>query len=247
MVARRELREGSSPERTCIVTRAKGPPQDMIRFVVGPGKVVVPDIRRRLPGRGVWVSARADLVAKAVSQRDFSRGFKMKVEASGNLPVEIDGLLAKDCLQALSLVNKAGQVIFGFAKVEEAIGGPRLAGLIHAADCGAEGLRKLEGCVRRRRDGEEVPRINLFSSRQLDLALGRTNVVHAALMEGAASCLFLECCRRLMLFRSASPQAGASNRPSPVSEEKLGGCRLFRQSGSEWAGIETDERHEESR
>ncbi|MGH6842639.1 MAG: DUF448 domain-containing protein, partial [Methylocella sp.] len=81
------------PERTCIVTRAKGLPEDMIRFVAGPGAIVVPDIGRKLPGRGVWVKARASFVAEAVKRQAFSRGLRTKVVASDNLAAEVEALL----------------------------------------------------------------------------------------------------------------------------------------------------------
>lgn len=205
----------ASPERTCIVTRAKGTPEDMIRFVIGPDATVVPDIRRKLPGRGVWVTARADRVAEAVKRQAFTRGFKTKVVASEALAAEIEELLTKDCLQALSLANKAGQVVTGFSKVEEAIATGAIAGLVHAADCGADGVRKL-GQSLRRRFGDEpaVPRIDLFPSSQLDLALGRANVIHAALIEGTASAGFLERCRKLALYGSGSSQAASPKQSS---------------------------------
>jgi predicted RNA-binding protein YlxR (DUF448 family) len=206
--------EGSS-ERTCIVTRAKGLPQNMIRFVAGPGAIVVPDIRRELPGRGVWVTARESHVAEAVKRQAFSRCFKTKVVASESLAAEIEALLAKDCLQALSLASKAGQVVRGFAKVEEAIASGAIAGLVHAADCGADGMRKLGQSLRRRYGDERArPRVELFASGQLDLALGRANVIHAALIEGPASEGFLQRCRKLTLYRSGSPGAESPDRLS---------------------------------
>ncbi|HUI21268.1 MAG TPA: RNA-binding protein [Methylocella sp.] len=217
--------EGSH-ERTCIVTRTRGSPQDMIRFVVGPGAIVVPDIGRKLPGRGVWVTARADRVAEAIRRQAFARSFKTKVAASESLPREIEALLTKDCLQALSMANKAGLVITGFAKTEEAIALRAIAGLIHAADCGADGMRKLGQALHRRFgcDGAR-PRIQLFSSGQLDLALGRTNVIHAALIEGPAVEGFLGRCRKLALYRSGSTQVDSLDQPSGPNpneiEEKL--------------------------
>jgi len=197
-----------SPERTCIVTRTKGLPEDMIRFVMGPGAIVIPDIGRKLPGRGVWVTARADRVTEAVKRQAFSRGFKTKAVASESLAAEIEALLTKDCLQALSMANKAGLVITGFAKAEQAIALRAIAGLVHAADCGADGMRKLGQALRRRYgcDGA-TPRVDLFSSGQLDLALGRTNVIHAALIEGPASEGFLGRCRKLALYQPGSPAA----------------------------------------
>ncbi|WP_036255518.1 RNA-binding protein [Methylocapsa acidiphila] len=211
----------AGPERTCIVTRTKASPDDMIRFVVGPGGVVVPDIRRKLPGRGVWVTARADRVAEAVKRRAFARGFKAKVAASEFLAGEIEELLTQDCLQSLSIANKAGQVVAGFGKVEEAIDKGAIAGLIQAAECGADGARKVGQCLRRRFGSETArPRIELFPSHQLDLALGRTNVIHAALIAGSASEAFLVRCRRLSLYRSAPAQAPTPDCP-PGSEEDL--------------------------
>ena len=83
----------------------------MIRFVLGPGETVVPDIRRKLPGRGVWVTASAARVEEAVKRQAFARGFKKKVGAPENLAAEVEALLTQDCLQALSIANKAGQVV----------------------------------------------------------------------------------------------------------------------------------------
>jgi predicted RNA-binding protein YlxR (DUF448 family) len=184
----------------------------MIRFVMGPGAIVVPDIRRKLPGRGVWVTARADRVAEAVKRQAFSRGFKTKVVASESLAAEIEALLTKDCLQALSMANKAGLVITGFAKAEQAIASRAIAGLVHAADCGPDGIRKLGQDLRRRFGCDRAkPRVELFSSNQLDLALGGTNVIHAALIEGPASESFLGRCRKLALYR-----AGLPGKPGPA-------------------------------
>lgn len=192
-------------ERTCIVTRTKGEPEGMIRFVLGPGAIVVPDIARKLPGRGVWVTARMERIAEAVRRQAFSRGFKTKAAASESLPADIEALLTKDCLQALSMANKAGLVITGFAKVEQAIAARTIAGLVHAADCGADGMRKLGQVLRRSYGFEQtMPRVNLFSSGQLDLALGRANVIHAALLEGAASKGFLKRCQKLAFYLSGS-------------------------------------------
>ncbi len=229
------LDAAGSRERTCIVTRAKGLPGDMIRFVVGPGAIVVPDIRRKLPGRGVWVTARAGLVAEAVKRRAFSHGFKVKVVASESLAAEIEALLTKDCLQALSLASKAAQVVSGFAKVEEAIASGAVAGLVHAAECGADGRRKLGQSLRRRYGDERArPRVELFRSGQLDLALGRPNVIHAALIEGPASEGFLERCRKLTLYRCGPPAAESPDRPPrPGSNGESNSLPAFRRAETE--------------
>lgn len=209
------------PERTCVVTRRKAAPDEMIRFVVGPGGEVVPDVRQKLPGRGVWVTASAARVTEAVRKQAFARGFKKKVVVSPTLADEVEALLTRDCLQFLAIANKAGQVIAGFGKVEEAIAGGAIEGVIHACDGGGDGARKLAQCLRRRFGDENVrPLIELFRSDQLDLALGRSNVVHAALLTGSASVAALVRCRRLALYRAQSPDS----RQTLGEERGQGGC-----------------------
>jgi predicted RNA-binding protein YlxR (DUF448 family) len=204
----------TGPERTCIVTRQRGAPDTMIRFVIGPGSVVVPDIRRKLPGRGVWVTARAERVAEAVKRRAFARALSAQVQVSEALPAEIDALLVSDCLQSLAMANKAGQVVAGFAKVEAAIAAGDVLALVHASDGRSDGKRKLDR-IRHKATGESAyePPIELFLSDQLDLALGRANVIHAALVPGSASGAFLARCRKLALYRFGPHPAEMSGEP----------------------------------
>jgi predicted RNA-binding protein YlxR (DUF448 family) len=201
---RRAPVEHDGPQRMCIVTRERRAPEELIRFVVGPEGAVVPDIRAKLPGRGVWVTARSELVEDAVRRQAFSRGLKVSAKADRTLPGEVDALLERDCLQSLSLANKAGAVVAGFTKVETEINGGKVALLLHAKDAGADGTRKLVQALRRNFGEGCPPQINLFASRQLDLALGRSNVIHAALKAEPASKAFLARCRRLAAYRAMS-------------------------------------------
>ncbi|WP_395667253.1 RNA-binding protein [Methylocella sp.] len=226
------------PERTCVVTRRKGPPEAMIRFVAGPGDVVAPDLRRKLPGRGVWVMANGALVAEAARRGAFSRGFRRKVAASPDLAAEVDALLERDCLQSLSLANKAGLVVAGFGKAAEAIASGAAAGVVHAKDGAADGARKLGQALRReaRRSGDEegapasggenvAPIIELFTSGQLDLSLGRTNVIHAVVLAGPAGRGFVERCRRLEAYRveaCRSERRDAGRRPERDFTQEFG-------------------------
>ena len=132
----RAARDGS--ERMCIVTRERRAPEELIRFVLGPDGTVVPDIRAKLPGRGVWVTARAELVREAVGRQAFSRGLKASAKADKDLAAETDALIERDCLQSLSLANKAGTVVTGFTRVEAAIESGHVALLLHAKDASAE-------------------------------------------------------------------------------------------------------------
>ena len=200
--------EEKGPERTCVVSGLKGSPETMLRFALSGEGVVVPDIRQKLPGRGVWTRTSRAVVRQAAAKQAFSRGFRASVRAGADLADEVDGLLEQDALRFLSLVNKAGLVTVGGAKVEAAIRAAaskgNLAGLIQASDGARDGASKLQKLL----DGvlgdlgESVARINLFDSRQLDLALGRTNVIHAALTAGPASAAFLAKVARLNLYRS---------------------------------------------
>jgi predicted RNA-binding protein YlxR (DUF448 family) len=200
----------------CIVTRRREPPEAMIRFVRAPDGVLTPDIRSRLPGRGAYVTARADLVAEAVRKQAFARQLKAQIAASPTLPADVDRLLEADCLQSLSLANKAGAVVTGFGKVCDALEKGAAVALIEARDGSAEGRRKLAQAARRaaERSGATAAApaaIDLFDSLQLDLALGRTNVIHAALAPGGPTQAFLARCRRLAAYRGESAQSGTDD------------------------------------
>jgi len=204
LLARVEPQE-RGPERTCVVTGAKGPAETMLRFALSPDGVVTPDIRGKLPGRGVWTRLDAGVVARAAAKA-FARGFRRPVTASPDLAREIDALLAADALQFLGIVNKSGLVVAGAAKVEAALRGKRAIALIHAREAAADGVEKLDRLARGL--GVAVATINLFDSARLDLALGRTNVIHAALSAGQASAAFLAKVARLNAYR-AGGDAGA--------------------------------------
>ncbi|MBB3021047.1 hypothetical protein FHR70_004137 [Microvirga lupini] len=191
------------PERTCIVTREANSPAGLIRFVLGPDQQVVPDLRNKLPGRGAWVTARYDMVEEAAKRRLFSRAFKTDARVPETLAQDIERLLRDDLRQGLSLANKAGSVITGFHKVESAITDKPIVALIHAAEAAEDGRRKLANQLRKRL-GEAIssfPVIQELSNDELDLALGRSHVIHAALVAGAGSDGFLNRWQRYRVFR----------------------------------------------
>jgi hypothetical protein len=200
-------RRAPGSERLCIATREVRPVADLMRFVMGPGGEVVPDLKRRLPGRGVWVTATRAAVAEAVKRRAFGRGFKAEVRVAPDLADAVERLLERSVLDALSMVRKAGRTALGFAQVERALGREPVVALLHAAEAGREGVRKL-AAVARSRVGEnaaELATVNRFTGAQLDLAFGRPNVVHAALLAGSASDGFLARYRNLERFRAIGP------------------------------------------
>ncbi len=201
-------------ERTCIVTRQTAPVDALIRFVVAPDGSVVADLRRRLPGRGVWVTADADHVARAERKGLLARAFDGPAHVEPGLADRVETLLIAAAVGALSLARKAGAVVGGFGKVEAALARDPVVGLIHAAEAGADGAAKLDSKARRRFGEDGLPIIRSLTGDDLDLAFGRTNVIHAALLAGQASTNLLARIRDLDRFRGnrarTAPAAGNS-------------------------------------
>ena len=189
-------------ERLCAATRTVRPVSDLIRFVIGPDGEAVPDVKSKLPGRGIWVTATRDALSEAIKRKAFARGFKREVRLAPDLVTRTERLLERAVLDALAVAGKAGLVAAGFAKSEAALRGEEVVVLLHAAEASSEGIRKLDAALRRRPSGESVVVIGFLTSAQLDLALNRSNVIHAALLAGPASETFLARCRRLERFRT---------------------------------------------
>lgn len=210
------------PERTCIVTRASAPVDALVRFVRAPDGEVVPDLKRRLPGRGVWVTAKAEHVRTAEKRRLFQRGFGEPVTVEPGLDGRVADQLALAALGALSLARKAGGVVAGFAKVEAAIAAGNVVGLIEAEGAGADGTAKLKAALKRRTgDQATIPVIGRFTGEQLDLAFGRSNVIHAALLAGPASANVLKRVQYLADYLGETERVDGTSRfsilPSEVS------------------------------
>ena len=195
-------------ERTCVVTRTVKPVDELIRFVVAPDGAVVPDLKRRLPGRGVWVTASRAAVDDAVRRNAFSRGFKRAARAAPDLSSEVERQLERAALDALGIVHKAGRVATGFARTESEVSGGPVAAILQARDASPDGVRKIAAAAARRQTGtnaDPIPVVTAFTTAQLDLALGRSNVVHAALLAGPASNGFLARCQSLERYRTVDP------------------------------------------
>lgn len=196
----------SGPERFCAATRAVKPVADMIRFVIGPDGVV-PDLKHKLPGRGIWITATRDALADAVAHKAFARSFKRDVTLPADLVDLTEQLLQRSALDALSIARKAGLLVAGFVKTEMALASAPVVALLQAQGASPDGAAKLAVALRRRADAEKIAVITGFSTAQLDLALARSNVVHAALLAGPASDTFLARFARLERFRTGETGA----------------------------------------
>ncbi len=190
--------------RRCALTRRHLAKDALIRFVIGPDGTIVPDIKEKLPGRGVWLTAAHDTVSDAAKRNAFSRALKTKALVPEELAALVDRLLADAALSALALANKAGEVVFGAAKIEEAIRKGRVIALVHAAEAAEDGRRKLDGKALAMTGGAPITAIRAFNEGELGLASGRSNVIHAALIQGGAARKFLAAAERLERYRKGS-------------------------------------------
>jgi predicted RNA-binding protein YlxR (DUF448 family) len=199
----RRIAAGS--ERLCAATGEVTPIADMIRFVVAPDGSVVPDLKRRLPGRGIWITATRPALCSALARKAFGRSFKREVRVAGDLVESTERLLEHAALDALAMAHKARRTIIGCAKVEAALCRiERVAALCRGSDAGQDGIRKLNASLRQRPDAEKIVIIDTFAISQLDLAFGRANVVHAVLVAGPESEAFLARVARLERFRTGT-------------------------------------------
>lgn len=193
-----------SPERLCVATRTVRPVADLIRFVVDPDGIAVPDLKSKLPGRGVWVTATQEALTEAIKRKAFPRGFKRDVRVPPDLVGRTERLLERSALDALAIAGKAGLVAAGFTKVEKALAREEVVALLHAAEAADDGVRKLDAALRRSPAGGSAAVIRCLTTTQLDLALGHPNVVHAALLAGPSSDTFLARLGRLERFRNGN-------------------------------------------
>lgn len=214
-------------ERMCVVTRQVKPIDELIRFVVAPDGAAVPDLKRKLPGRGLWVTASHGAVAEAAKRGLFSRGFKRAVEATPSLADDTERLLVRGVVEALAMAAKAGLVIAGFGKVEDALDRHQAVALLHASDGADDGIRKLDAKLmaanRQIAAGNDemipIPVISALTSAELDLALGRSNVIHAAVLAGPAGKTFLSRSQILVRYRMAN-DGGTDGKTTPNSQTR---------------------------
>jgi predicted RNA-binding protein YlxR (DUF448 family) len=193
MDAETELRE-----RMCIVTREVMDEDRLIRFVRSPEGEAVPDPARKLPGRGVWVTLARSRVAEAAHKNLFARGFDANMRAEPGLAETTGQALRRAALGYLSLAKKAGQLVTGTAKVAGALRGGHVRILLHAREAAQDGRRKLD---RLAGPGTEI--VGSFATAEMDLALGRKNVIHAAVMTGGLAEKLLAAARRAEMYEAS--------------------------------------------
>lgn len=214
-----ETDEGHARERRDIVSGKVMPDSRLIRFVASPDGVVVPDVAAKLPGRGLWVEASRDAVNKAVEKKLFARAAKASVTADADLATRAEKALVTRMTGDLGIARRSGALVLGFDNVLRGLESPKPPKvLIEAFDGSSDGKRKLYAAAHRLELGCVV--IESLTSAELGLALGRENVIHAAVQPGGFAERLIFDAERLSGFRTPtrtgieSPRADARENES---------------------------------
>ena len=192
------------PRRRCLVSGEVLATERMIRFVVDPGGEIVADIEAALPGRGLWVTASSGALERAAERDLFSRAARRKVGIPDRLAAGVAARLLGRCQSLLGLARRAGTLTVGFEKVRAEIARSRVAVLVQAADASPHGTAKLDRRI------AALSRVTILTRAELSLAVGRENVVHAALARGRLANRFVVDAGRLAGLRGGDTPPATS-------------------------------------
>ncbi len=194
--ARRAGATAAPPQRRCIVTGEIRDRELLLRFAIGPGAEIVPDIAARLPGRGLWLTPHRDIVERAVAKRLFARAARQAVTVAPELADRIEVLLVRRCIDAIGLARRAGLAVGGFEKVRQAVRAGGVALLFEAVDAAEDGSRKIRGL------GSGLPIAAVLTASEIGAAFGRNRMVHVSVGRGPLSGRLLADANRITGFRS---------------------------------------------
>jgi hypothetical protein len=221
--------EAHVPERTCILSRQTAPREELIRLALSPDAEVAPDVRARAPGRGAWIGVtRTELDAanaKGKLKSALQRAFKTNcVTVPVDLGERTEAALRQAALDRLGMEARAGNLINGADRIDNAARSGKVALLIHASDAGEDGRRKLDQAWRAGGGGpKELTQGVIFPEPRtiLSMALGRENVVHVALTDPAAASRVSHALKRWRAFTGPDrgPEGGKSALGTGSAEE----------------------------
>lgn len=166
----------TGPHRRCIMTREVQPKERMLRFVLGPNREIVPDIAGKLPGRGMWLSARGDVLETALSRGAFMRAARGQVTLPSDLRARIEDGLRGRVRDLLGLARRAGQAVSGWQAAREWLQAGRAGLLVQAAD-GSPAERARFG-------GRDLPAVTPLTAAELGVVFGRDHAVHVVVAPG---------------------------------------------------------------
>jgi uncharacterized protein len=191
------MREGGS-RRRCIATGETHDRSSLLRFVVGPGGELCPDVSSRLPGRGLWLCPRRDIVETAVKRRLFARAARQAVTTPPGLADRVEGLLAQRCCEVMGLARRAGVAVAGFEKVRSAVSSRKATVLLMALDGAEGGRQKMRGI------GRCLPIVIALTAAEMGAVFGREHVVNAAIGDDPLGSRLIAIAEKLAGFRSGA-------------------------------------------
>ena len=164
-------------ERKDIVSGQVMDSKDLLRFTVTPDNQVIPDFKKRLPGKGIYVAGSLSALKVAIAKNLFAKAAKRNVRVNDGLIPMVEAILKKKGLEAICLAKKAGALLTGFEKVSEAVKKGKAAFILEAGDAGADGHEKMLSLAK----GLDV--FVLYDVEELDKALDKVNTVHMAFLK----------------------------------------------------------------
>jgi predicted RNA-binding protein YlxR (DUF448 family) len=193
-------------DRKCIVSGEVMPEDRLIRFAVSPDGEVTPDVAATLPGRGIWARATRETLDVAVKKNLFAKAAKAQVKVAPDLAGRVEALLVARMQADLGMARRSDAIHLGFETVQRAIQSddpPAL--MVQACDGAADGKRKLFGAAHAR--GLKIQTTQCLTSAELSVAVGRENVIHAALKSGRLQERLSFDAKRLSGFRAVPAAA----------------------------------------
>lgn len=212
----------AAPERRCLASGEVLPKAQLLRFVVAPDGTLVPDLAERLPGRGLWLQARQDMMAKACARNLFAKAAKRQVRVPDDLPQQVEALALRRCLDLLGLARRAGAVVAGFEKVKAALRAGEIGVLVQADDAADDGRQKIQALARAigarangaHAAGRPVPVLQFCGAAALGAAVGREAAVHVGIAPGRFAEVLTREVQRLAGLRGAVEQGNGVGRPT---------------------------------
>jgi predicted RNA-binding protein YlxR (DUF448 family)/ribosomal protein L30E len=187
----------------------------LLRFVVAPDGAVVPDVAARLPGRGLWLTPRRDIVERAVAKRLFARAARRSVVVAPGLADRVEALLAERCRDTIGLARRAGRAVGGFERVREAVQAGKAGLILFALDGAPDARRKLVGI------GRELPLAVVLTAAELGAVFGRDHVVHASVGRGPLCARLFADATRIAGFRTGAVVEQATARDHPGRRDRI--------------------------
>ncbi|MDX3900323.1 MAG: DUF448 domain-containing protein [Sphingobium sp.] len=204
-------------ERRCILSGERADPDILVRLALGPDGEVLPDVRAKAPGRGAWVGVPRTALEKALGngklKGGLARAFKTgDLQIADDLAERIEEALRQDLLSRLGLEARASMLLTGSEKIDVAARKGQVKLLLHAADAGSDGNRKLDQALRvgQEAEGSDLAGLVLPVDRgALSMAMGRENVVHIAVTDTRAASRLRAAVGRLESYLGCATQAPA--------------------------------------